>query len=54
MSKLSQEVKPYQKDEDIPGQVLEHVELIQPDKYGCCDQNDKCCERALLHGVKLP
>ena len=54
LSKLPQEVKPHQEDEDIPGQILEHVELIQPHKRSRCDQNDKDGERALLHGVKLP
>ena len=54
LSKLPQEVKSHQENEDIPGQILEHVELIQPDKCGRCDQNDEDSERALLHGVKLP
>ena len=53
LRKLPQEVKSHQEDEDIPGQVLEHVELIQPHKNSRCDQNDEDGERALLHGVKL-
>ena len=54
LRKLPQEVKSHQEDEDIPGQVIEHVELIQPHKRKRCDQNDEDGERALLHGVKLP
>ena len=53
LCKLPQEVKPHQEDEDIPGQVIEPVELIQPHKCGRCDQNDEDSERALLHGVNL-
>ena len=53
LCKLPQEVKPHQEDEDIPGQVIEPVELIQPHKCGRCDQNDAAGERTLLHGVNL-
>lgn len=53
LCKLPQEVKPHQEDEDIPGQVIEPVELIQTHKCGRCDQNDEDSERALLHGVNL-
>ena len=53
LCKLPQEVKPHQEDEDIPGQVIEPVELIQPHKCGRCDQNDEDSERALLHGVNV-
>ena len=53
LCKLPQEVKPHQEDEDIPGQVIEPVELIQTHNCGRCDQNDEDSERALLHGVNL-
>lgn len=53
LCKLPQEVKPHQEDEDIPGEVLEPVELIQPHKCGRCDQNDEDGERTLLHGVNV-
>ena len=53
LSKLPQEVKSHQEDEDIPGQIIEPVELIQPDKRSRCDQNNEDSERAILHGVNL-